>query len=223
MMLQALSPGVKDHESTNRRTQALRIRRDLQQRRGRGPKQEVVDDAFIGQRETRERLRHREDEMHVADGQELLLPRRHPGVAGGRAALGTMAIPTAVVREDRLRTLVAAIAVPAECRRSTLRDGPQDAPMVPGHPGGVRLQKTIAVLAHDVGHLEGWPRHRRCFRRVRRAVSGAESINASRGLATACRCVRERWRYSTVCRISTWPSRSWIVRRSAPLSSKCVA
>jgi hypothetical protein len=24
----------------------------------------------------------------------------------------------------------------------------------------VRFQKTIAVLAHDVGHLEGWPRHR---------------------------------------------------------------
>jgi hypothetical protein len=44
--------------------------------------------------------------------------------------------------------------------------------MLPGDPGAVRLQKTIAVLAHDVGHLKGWPRHRLCFRRVRRAVSG---------------------------------------------------
>jgi hypothetical protein len=68
-----------------------------------------------------------------------------------------MAIPTAVVGEGRLCTLLAAITVPAECRRSTLRDGSKDASMLPGHPGAVRLQKTIAVLAHDVGHLEEGP------------------------------------------------------------------
>jgi hypothetical protein len=71
-----------------------------------------------------------------------------------------MAIPTAVVREGRLRTLIATIAVPAECRRSALGNGSEDAPVLASHPGPVRLQKTIAVLAHDVGHLEGWPRHR---------------------------------------------------------------
>ena len=91
----------------------------------------------------------------------------------------------------------------AERRRAALGHGPEDAPMLPGHPGAVRLQKAIAVLAHDIGHLEGWPRHRLCFSRVRRAVSGGEIVSASRGLATACRCFRERWRYSTVCRIST--------------------
>ena len=173
-----------------------------------GAEEQVVHDALIGEREARQRLGHREDEVHVADRQQLLLARRHPGVAGRREALGTMTIPTAVVREGRLRTLVAAITVPAECRRSTLGDGPEDAPMLSGHPGAVRLQKTIAVLAHDVSHLERWPRHRRCFSRVRRAVSGAERVSASRGLATACRCFCERWRYSTVCRISTWPRSS---------------
>jgi hypothetical protein len=75
--------------------------------------------------------------------------------------------------------------------------------MLAGHPGAVRLQKTIAVLAHDVGHLEGWPRHRLYFRRVRRAVSGPAIVSASKGFATACRCFWERWRYSTVCRTST--------------------
>ena len=105
-----------------------------------------------------------------------------------------MTIPTAVIGEGRLQTLLAAIAMPAEGRRSTLRDGPEDAPMLSGHPGTVRLEKTIAVLAHDVGHLEGWPRHRRCFSRVRRAVSGAVRVSASRGFATAWRCFWERWR-----------------------------
>jgi hypothetical protein len=98
MMLEALPPRMEDHETANRRAQAFRVGRDLQRRR-RGPKQRVVHDALISQRETPQRLRHREDEVHVADGQELLLSRSHPRVAGGREALGTMAIPTAVVRE----------------------------------------------------------------------------------------------------------------------------
>jgi len=188
MMLEPLSPGVKDHESANRRAQTFRVGGDLQERRGRGPKQEVVDDAFIGQREPRQRRRHREDQVHVAHRQQLLLPRGHPGIAGSREALGTMAIPTAVVREGRLRTLIAAIAVPAECRRSTLGDGSEDALVLPGRPGAVRLQKTIAVLAHDGGHIEGWPRHRLWSRRVRRTVSVPETGMASSGFATACRC-----------------------------------
>ena len=118
-----------------------------------------------------------------------------------------MAIATAVVREGRVRTLVAAITVPAKCRRSTLGNRAEDAPMLSGHPA-VRLQDTIAVLAHDIGHLEGWPRHRFCFRRVRRAVSGAETHMAFSGFATACKCRCERCRYRTVCRTSACPSSS---------------
>ena len=105
-----------------------------------------------------------------------------------------MAIPAAVVREGRLRALVTAIAVPTERRGPTLRDRPEDAPMLPGHPGAVRLQDAIAMLAHDVGHLEGWPRHRWCIRRDRRAVSGPAIAIASSGFATACRCRCDRCR-----------------------------
>ncbi len=125
-MLEALAPGVEDHQSANRGAQAFRIRRDLEQGRGGGVKQQVVDDAFIGQRKPCERFRHREDDVDVADGQELVLPRGHPGVAGGCEALRAMPIATAVVRERRLRALLAAIAMPAECRGATLGDGPKD-------------------------------------------------------------------------------------------------
>ena len=57
--------------------------------------------------------------------------------------------------------------------------------MLRGHPGAVPRQDPIAMSAHDVGHLEGWPRHRLRNRRVRRTVSAAETGSASRGLATA--------------------------------------
>ena len=77
-MLEALPPRVEDHKATNRRAQVFRVGRDLEQRRRRGPKQQVVHDALIGQRETGQRLRHREDEVDVAYGQELLLSRGQP-------------------------------------------------------------------------------------------------------------------------------------------------
>ena len=86
-----------------------------------------------------------------------------------------------------MRALLTAITMPAECRGAALGDGPEHAPMLPGHPGAVRLQKTIAMLAHDVGHLEGWPRHRLWSRRDRRTVSSPGIVSASNGLATACR------------------------------------
>jgi len=50
-------------------------------------------------------------------------------------------------------------------RRAALSEGAEDAPMVAGEPCPVRLTKTIAVSAHDVGHLEGRPHHRSCNRR----------------------------------------------------------
>ena len=130
MMLQALPPRVEDHQPADRGAEALRVGGDLEQRRRRGAEQEVVHDALVRQREARQHLRHREDDMHVADRQELLLARRDPRVAGGGEALGTMPIPTAVVREARLRALITAIAMPAQRRRAALDDRPEDAPML---------------------------------------------------------------------------------------------
>jgi hypothetical protein len=105
-----------------------------------------------------------------------------------------VSITAAVVREGRVCALLTAVAMPAQRRGAALCDGPQDASMLPGDPRVVGVQKAIAVLAHDVGHLKGWPRHGWCFSRVRRAVSGPEMVSASNGFATACKCFCERWR-----------------------------
>ena len=69
----------------------------------------------------------------------------------------------------------------AEHRRPALRHGSKHPPMPAGQPRQVRLEKTIAVSAYDGGHLEGWPRHRRCFSRGRRAVSGTVELQGVQG------------------------------------------
>jgi len=60
-------------------------------------KQQVVYDALVDERETGERLRHREDDVDVADWEQLLLASRHPRVPRRGQTLGAMSIATAVV------------------------------------------------------------------------------------------------------------------------------
>src|SRR5918996_833245 len=104
MVLQSLAPRVEHHEPANCGTQPFRIRRNLEECRRCGLKQEVVHHALVEERETGERLRYREDDVDVADREQLLLAPRHPRAVG--------------------------------------------------------FQDAIAMSAHDVGHLEGWPGHR---------------------------------------------------------------
>jgi hypothetical protein len=188
MVLQPLAPRVQHHQPANGAAQSLRIPRDLQQGFSGRLKQEVVHHALVDEGEAGERLRHGEDEVDVASRQQLLLARRHPGVPRRRQTLWAMPIAAAVVRDGHLRALLTAITVPAERRGAALRDGPEDASMDARHPGPVLLQDAIAMSAHEVGHLEGWPGHRLCNRRVRRTVSVPDTGMASSGFATACRC-----------------------------------
>ena len=165
MMLESLPPRVQDHQPAHVGAQALRVRGDLAYGLSGGLQQEVIHHTLIDEREARERFRHREDEVDVPDGQELLFARRHPRIARRGQTLRAMPVAAAVIREDRVCALLTAITMPTQCRRAALGDDSEHASMLPGHPGLVRLQKTIAVLAHDVGHLKGWPRHRLCSRR----------------------------------------------------------
>ena len=87
-------------------------------------KSRSYNDALVHERQPPEHLRHCEDDVHVADGQEFLLARRHPLIAGRGEALRTMSIPAAVVRDGRLSALLTAIAMPAQHRRAALDERP---------------------------------------------------------------------------------------------------
>jgi hypothetical protein len=67
MVLQPLAPRVEDHQPADGATKALRIARDLAQGFGGRLKQQVVHHPLVDERETGERLRHREDDVDVAD------------------------------------------------------------------------------------------------------------------------------------------------------------
>jgi hypothetical protein len=125
--------------------------------------------------------------MVIAHREEFVLTRRKPLVARMCQTLGTVPIPTRVVRDGAMATAVTAIEMTALRSRATAREGAEHAVVLRRQLGPVCLDKAIAVLSDDVGHLEGWPAHRFCFRRERRTVSGLETGIVSSGLGTAWR------------------------------------
>ena len=86
------------------------------------------------------------------------------------------------------------IEMPAEGRSPAVLNRAKHTEVLRGEPAAMDLDEACPVSANDVGHLEGWPGHRFCRRRERRAVSGAETGIVSSGFVTACRCRRDRCR-----------------------------
>src|ERR1019366_1454272 len=91
MMLQSLIPGMEHAEEANLRAEVTRIAGDLQQSCSAGVKQQVVDQPFILQCERSEFPWQGEDDVHVAGGQQLTLPRLEPAQAGVALTLGAVA------------------------------------------------------------------------------------------------------------------------------------
>ena len=194
MVQEILAPRVEHTQKANRRTKMLRIGGDLEQRGRARAEEQIVDDLLVLQREPRELVRQREDHMVVADGQKLLLPFGEPLVARMGQALRTVPIATRVVRDGAMGTARAAIEMATQRGRAAACEGTEHAVVLRGQPGPVRLDEAIPVFSNDIGHLKGWPGHRFCSRRDRRAVSGLDTAIVSSGLVTACRCRCDRCR-----------------------------
>jgi len=102
------------------------------------------------------------------------------------------------------------IEVPTQCGGATARDGPKDRSLLHAEPR-MLLEEGVALRVEDIGHLHGGPAHDSGgFRsnRERGTTGGDATCNCSSGIGAACRCRRERWRYTVVCDRSAWPSSS---------------
>ena len=142
MVQQILAPGVEHAQTPNRRAEMFRVDRDLEQRGRARAEEQVVDHLLVLEREPRELVRQREDDVVVADRQQFLLPRREPLVAGAGQALRTVPIPTRVVRNGAMITARAAIEMAAQCRRAATRQSAEHAPVL-----GLRLRRFLSKVS----------------------------------------------------------------------------
>ena len=102
------------------------------------------------------------------------------------------------------------VEMPAERGGPTPCECAQDGPLLHAQPRMLR-EKVLTLRVEDIGHLHGGPRHdgvgfRR--RRDRGNTTGHATCSCSSGFGAACKCRRDKWRYTVVCERSAWPSSS---------------
>lgn len=105
---------------------------------------------------------------------------------------------------------VTSVDVPTQGGGAAARDRPKDGSLLCAEPR-MLLDERVTLRVEDIGHLHGRPAHD-CggFRssRDRGTTGGGVTCSCSRGIGAACRCRRDRWRYTVVCDKSAWPSSS---------------
>ena len=121
--------------------------------------QQVVDDTLVAQRQRRQLLRQREDNMEVGHSKELRLAKLRPTPARRAQALGAMTVAAGVVGASQQTALGAHVDVTAHRGRAAAGDVEQHSLLLPRCTAPETLKVRIAVLANDVGDLDGLAGH----------------------------------------------------------------
>src|SRR5437660_3700461 len=103
--------------------------------------------------------------MGVPDRQQLAFALGEPLIARVRQTFRAMPVATRIERDGATATDGTLIEMPAQGRGPAVRDGAEHTQVLRRQPGAMGLDEACPVLTDDVGHLEGWPRHRLCSRR----------------------------------------------------------
>ena len=157
MVREVLAPGVKHGQETDVRSEVLRVGGDFQQGFRYSPEQNPVEDPFILQSQRRQQMRQREDHVEVGNGQQFGRTVGEPLLARCALALGAMPVPAGVVRVDAMSATVAGVQITAENGCPAVFNRMQNAQVLGVQQVAMLLEKLLAVVANDIGHLAGWP------------------------------------------------------------------
>ena len=193
---QGLSPGVEDAQHADLGAEMSRIGGDLAERRRARLKEPRVQARTIPIGQRQERMRQREDDVHIRHVEQLPLARLEPALAGLRLALRAVPIPTRVVGDGLMPAGVTPIEMAAERGGPTARDRAKDRSLLHAQPR-MLLEEGVTLRVEDIGHLHRRPAHAGLgfrFSRDRGRTTGVGTCSCSSGFGAACRCRCERWR-----------------------------
>ena len=118
------APGVEHSGDADPGAKMPEIGGDRHHRLGRGPEQQIVDDRLVLPGDVGDLGRQREDDVEIADWQQVGLALGEPGSRGGGLALGAMAVAAGVVGDPEVAAVVAAVDVAAQRRRPAVSGSP---------------------------------------------------------------------------------------------------
>jgi hypothetical protein len=178
---------MQDAEKPDLRAQMLGIMRNGLEGLGHGLKQQGIDHTGILQRKGTELGGEGKDDMAVGHLQDLALPCRQPGGLGWSLALGAVPIPTGIIADLLMATMIAPGFVAPEDCCAALCDGLEYPALSRRGHRTIAGQVGIPILA---GHIGDFPQRAGHGRRSR----GASSGKVSRGLGVAWSACGLTWR-----------------------------
>jgi len=140
MRLEGLSPGVQNGKQTDLSAEVLGVGCHFEQRGGAAGKQQCEQPPLVLPHQGYERVRHAEDQMEVADGQQFLLALREPLIASVGLTLGTVPVAARVVGDGLMTATRALIAMATERGRAAPCDGIEYLDLGPGQGGAISVR-----------------------------------------------------------------------------------
>ena len=167
----------------------LRVGGDLEQGGRAQLKQPRVELRRIPIPERQQRMREREDDVHIRHVEHVLLARGEPAGARLRLTLRTVPIATRVIGDGPMSAGAAVIDMAAERGGPTARDRAQHGSLLHAEPR-MLVDEGVTLRVEDVGHLHRRPAHG-CggFRssRDRGRTTGVGTCSCSSGFGAACK------------------------------------
>ena len=173
-----------------------RVRRDLAERRRARLEEPGVETRAIPIAQRQQRMRQREDDVHIRHVEQVPLAGGEPALARLRLALRTVPIATRVIGDGLMPAGVTPIEMAPERGGPTARDRAEHRSLLHAQPR-MLLDEGVTLRVEDIGHLHGGPAHDgRVFAGA--ATGGAPrarmTCSCSSGFGAACKWRRDRCR-----------------------------
>jgi hypothetical protein len=149
------TPAVEHGGDADARAEVFRVGGNRQQCLGRCLEQKVVDHRLVLIGDVGDWAWECEDEVEVADWQELGLARGEPVPRRGTLALGAVPVAAGVVGDRRVLAVLAACDVAAERHRSAALDRAHHLELAEADVTGVGGTPCGPVVAEDVRDIQG--------------------------------------------------------------------
>ena len=137
-----------------RRAEMTRVGGDGEHRLGGRPEQQIIDHRLVVEGDVGDLGGHGEDDVEIADRQQVGLARGEPLARRRPLALGAVPIAAAVVGDAAVAAVLAAFDMAAERGRAAGLDRRHHLELGEAHMAGMRRSPGWSMTMEDVGDLE---------------------------------------------------------------------
>src|SRR5215472_5822945 len=173
------APAVKHGGGADAHAEVLGIGGDREQCLGGGAEQQVVDDRLVLVGDRSDLGGQRENDVEIADRQQIRLASRKPILRRCALTLWAMAVATGVVSDAAVAAILATLDMATECSRAALLDRRHDLELTQAHMPGIGSAPGGSMAMKDVCDLQPRAAHRRPAR-PRVAASPGSMARAGR-------------------------------------------